>query len=269
MDLREQLLAVLAVQLLGVGSALATPRCRPIAGVDALFAPGRILLVGEVHGTREMPQLFVDLVCHAAAKGFDVVVGFEQPVSAGEALERYLSSRGARVDRFRIIEPRVKYGDGTASEAMVDAFESLRKLAVETKRLTAFGFAGSPAGNGNVDYAKGIATAHQAAPQAVVVALMGSYHNRLTREADDGGPPTGLLLRERGLDLKSIYIDFTGGTAYLRSDDGAGVRTPTPLQMGGGKAWRVLPTQSPDYDLKISVGWIHPSLPAKEDEAVK
>jgi hypothetical protein len=238
--------------------------CHPIEGVEKLLAPGRIVLVGEVHGTREMPRLFVDLVCHALKKGFDVVVGFEQPPSAGQGIQRYLSSsKESRVDRFRILEPRVPFGDGTASEAMMDAFESLRLLANETKRMSAFGFVGGPESNGNIGYADGIAAAHQAAPRAVVLALMGSYHNRLTREEDDGGAPVGLLLRQRGLDLKSVYVEFSAGSAYLRGVDGPGIHEPTALQLGGGKPWVVLPAPSGAYDVFISVGKIHPSLPAK------
>jgi hypothetical protein len=238
-------------------------RCRPIEGVDKLFAPGRIILAGEVHGTQEMPRLFVDLVCHAAAKGFQVVVGFEQRASAGEAIQRYLSSPGSRLERFKILEPKVHTGDGTSSEAMMDALESLRLLAVETKRISAFGFvAGSREENGNLGYAEAIASAHQAAPRAVVLALMGAYHNRLTREADDDGRPVGLLLRQRGIDLKSIYIEFTSGSAYLRGEHGPGIQEPTALQMGGGKPWVVLPAPNGAYDAIISVGQIHPSLPA-------
>lgn len=152
----------------------------------------------------------------------------------------------------------------------MDAFESLRKLAGGTKRIAAFAFAGgSREANGNLGYADVIASAHQAAPQAVVLALMGSYHNRLTREEDDGGPPVGLLLRERGLDLKSVYIEFSAGSAYMRGVNGPGILEPTALQMGGGKAWVVLPARSGAYDVFISVGTIHPSLPAKKTSTGK
>ena len=67
------------------GTASAAPRCRPIAGVDQLFAPGRIVLVGEVHGTREIPRLFV---CHAAANGYQVAVGIEYRPDEGESSAR-------------------------------------------------------------------------------------------------------------------------------------------------------------------------------------
>jgi hypothetical protein len=69
-----------------------------------------------------------------------VLVGFEYAPSIGAAIERYLSSKGDRTQRVRIVEPNISHGDGSASIAMTDAFEALRRIAKTTGRLHVFGF---------------------------------------------------------------------------------------------------------------------------------
>ena len=39
--------------------------CRPINGVQRAFATSRLVMFGEVHGTREMPTFVGDAACHA------------------------------------------------------------------------------------------------------------------------------------------------------------------------------------------------------------
>jgi hypothetical protein len=243
-------------------ASTAHAKCAPIAGLDGLFAPGRIVVVGEIHGTREMPALFTDLVCHAVARGFDVRVGFEQDAATGAALEKYLVSQGDRAERVRVVATRAQFGDGTASEAMTDAFEAVRKLALASHRIKTFAFAKV---SGNVAYAATIANEHASAPRAVVLALMGNTHAQIKRDATDDEPLTGELLRKRGLDVRAIYLDYTHGTAYgHRASGEIGVYTQSPGN--GAPPFRKLNTIDPPtfvYDMMISVGEIHASPPAR------
>ena len=55
-------------------AAVTTP-CPPIEGLEPLLAPGKILLLGELHGTEESPAFALDVACHAANTGLEVIVG--------------------------------------------------------------------------------------------------------------------------------------------------------------------------------------------------
>lgn len=231
-------------------------RCRRVAGADAIFAPGRVVLVGEVHGTREMPQLFTDLVCRAAQHD-DVLVGFEYEPPIGEAIERYLVSRGDRVERARIVASHITHGDGSASAALVDAFEALRRIAQSTGRVQVFGFRTAV---NDAAYAANIEAAHRAHPHAVLLAYMGNSHAALQRDPDDHSEPAGLLLKARSIDLRSVALDWTGGEAYILGPRGPGVYTDEPDHRAG-RPLTVVPYGSPAYDFAISVGRIHASCP--------
>ena len=44
----------------------AAASCEPIEGIQALLKPGRVLLLGELHGTVESPEFTREVACHAA-----------------------------------------------------------------------------------------------------------------------------------------------------------------------------------------------------------
>jgi hypothetical protein len=220
-----------------------------------------VLLLGELHGTREMPQLFTELVCRATTSGLDVIVGLELQPELGAAAERYASSaHGDLAERVRIIQPRLKYGDGSSSVAVVDAFEALRKLARTTARVHVFGFRTEVK---DARYAAAIEAMHHEHPRAVMLAFMGNGHIGLTQAPEDDEPPVGMLLRAHGLDVRSIYIDWTDGTAYFLGPHGPGIYVQDRAPRKPGQPFVIERSGLPEYDLAISVGRIHASLPVK------
>ena len=67
---------------LTVATALADapdPACAPADGLDPLLAPGRAILLGEIHGTNEAPDFTDTIACHALAAGLEVIVALELP----------------------------------------------------------------------------------------------------------------------------------------------------------------------------------------------
>ena len=108
-----------------------TPPCRPIGGLDKVLEPGKILLLGEMHGTAESPAFVADLACHAAKAGRPVTVALEINRAESPRVEAYLASKGLPEDRAALVQgsfwsnqPR----DGRSSEAMAGLLDSLRKL---------------------------------------------------------------------------------------------------------------------------------------------
>ena len=230
--------------------------CAPIAGLDGLYAKGRIVLIGELHGTREMPALFGDFVCHALERGFTVRVGLEQSPAVGALLVKYLASRGDRAERVQVLAPRAASKDGTTSEAMADLFETLRTLSQATHRLSTFVFATKAADD--AVYADNIAREQD--PQTLTLVLIGNGHSTKKRDAPSDPPPVGEILRARKLDLRTVRLDFTRGTAFTRGLDGPGVH-----DRGAGDGSPPFATLRPakppldDHDLAITVGEIHAS----------
>lgn len=49
------------------------PSCTKIPGSAALLAPGKVVLLGELHGTNESPSFVASLACNAVVAGLDVV----------------------------------------------------------------------------------------------------------------------------------------------------------------------------------------------------
>ena len=69
-------------------------RCGPaIPGLDEGFeralAPGGFLVLGELHGTQEVPRFVGQTLCHAAHAGAPVVLALELPAREQRALDRY------------------------------------------------------------------------------------------------------------------------------------------------------------------------------------
>jgi hypothetical protein len=42
--------------------------CKSVSGLSALLKRGKVLLLGELHGTQEVPAFMADVVCTAAKK---------------------------------------------------------------------------------------------------------------------------------------------------------------------------------------------------------
>lgn len=114
------------------------PRCSPLAGSDLVLAleTKRFIIVGERHGTREIPALFGDLICAALSRG-PVVVGLEIQTDQQESLDRYMASEGDDVARLALLSNmHWRSTDGRASEAMFQLIDNVRRLGTAGKPVT-------------------------------------------------------------------------------------------------------------------------------------
>jgi hypothetical protein len=75
--------------LMAMAAAAAATQCRPVAGTERLWGKPetRWIMIGEMHGTAEMPATFADLVCRAAATGRPVTVALEQTADYPPAID--------------------------------------------------------------------------------------------------------------------------------------------------------------------------------------
>ncbi|MFK3890365.1 hypothetical protein [Sphingomonas sp. NPDC079357] len=107
--------------------------CPPVDGFDKVIAASnaRWIVAGEVHGTNEMPAMFLNLVC-LASRASPVVVAVEQPEQDQPAIDAYLKSDGSKKAEAAFLQATMwRAGqpdsvlDGRSSEAMFRLFQNL------------------------------------------------------------------------------------------------------------------------------------------------
>src|SRR5690348_11451517 len=89
-----QKFALLLAIGLSVGGGTAFSACTPVPGADQIWSNKRVhwVFIGEVHGSNEAPEAFLDLVCDSIARRKMVTVALERPTNEQEALMQVLSA---------------------------------------------------------------------------------------------------------------------------------------------------------------------------------
>lgn len=209
-----------------VASAFAGPAlaqgCQPLPGLASSVALDHtdFLLVGETHGTKELPAAFAGIVCAVLESGRPVVVGIEQPPAHQSALDAYMVSDGGDAARGALIGAPAWSTDPRFSVAMVDLIETIRGWRTAGADVTLVAFdeqAGQPGTNAarEESMARQLTAARDARPGSVAVALTGLGH------ADKGGfvsmsPPIASMIMH-------LPPERTASLAFTRS---------------GGENWR-------------------------------
>lgn len=151
---------------------------------------GRLLIVGELHGTRETPELVARLL-RAIGASRPTSLGLEIPVAEQGALQTYIDSPGGATDKAALLRgPFWRSEDGRSSGAMLQLIDQVRQLRAGGVDVTLFAMepaypsqAEVAAGGGFLVYKEqGIAAAIgqrlARSPTRFVIALMGNYHSR-------------------------------------------------------------------------------------------
>ena len=220
-------------------AAASVPACSRVAGVERLWAnpETRWVMVGEMHGTAEMPAAFGDMVCQAAQQsGRPVSVALEQGAEMQPAIDAFLASDGGPVARTAFLAaPMWKGQDGRASVAMLALYDRLRGMKQAGQIRTVYAFIPvitAQVGNGpyNLLMAEKLKAA-PAGPKGLVMAYMGSVH---AAKSSFGQAPNTFL--PAGADLPpaqtvSIYLYGNGGEAWNCMEDGC---KPYPLPARAG-----------------------------------
>ena len=101
-----RLLRLLAVTPF-IGAAFgADPDCIPQSSVDVTTLEPQVVLVGEAHGTNEIPRFTGSLVCSLLKAGRSVILAVEQDADEQDALNRYMRSDGSAAEKRVLIKSR-------------------------------------------------------------------------------------------------------------------------------------------------------------------
>ena len=114
------------------------PDCTPQLQLDVSKIKQQIVLVGEVHGTKEMPEFTSGLVCSLLKDGRSVILAVERFAEEQEHLQRYIESEGTAADRSALLGVHMwvsRWQDGRSSEAMFALVEDIRKLRKSGQRV--------------------------------------------------------------------------------------------------------------------------------------
>ena len=224
--------------------------CEPITGTEQLWSKPalRFVVVGEMHGTKETPAIFKDLVCSARELKRPIIVGIE------------LKEQGA-VDRFMASgdhDLAANGADGRTSQAMLALLEDLRalKLGGVVSRVVAFSATrrGETAAKGEERMASALLAAARRRPKALVIALTGNVHACKKTIAEVGSYPLMASFLPNA-ETVSLFATDRGGEAWNCQDDGC---RPHSLSSSGGfqREIRLSPGASPlpGYDGVLSTG---------------
>jgi hypothetical protein len=230
-----------------------------MSGVDPLddlvALPGPLLL-GEMHGTAEIPALVRSLVDRAVAAGRRVRVGLELPPSAlGPASTGWW--RTAR--------------DGRGSRAMADLVRHVEQLSTEHDVACLAldtEFTVIPAARTrDEEMAAALVAATRRWPDAFVVALVGNVHSRVDdADCPIDGPPMAMVAAAELPTLRSLLVVPDGGFGWGITDPER-PGGPYPVRPGDpdhrpGVRWWPAPVEH--HEGHWCIGPVTPSPPAAD-----
>jgi len=255
--IRKAALAATLISTIAAGQDSAPPAVEQGSGL--VPAPsGQVLVLGELHGTREIPAYFLALV-RRAARGRGVVVGLELPAEAGQLR---CAARGRAALPAYWARPSQ---DGRTSRAMRDLICALRARSLA--RRVRIVFLDDPGRRQGFDApaAERFSAAFTGRP-AVGLILTGSYHARNV----DGA--LAFHLRRLGLSVRTVMTSAPAGEAwYCGADRSCGVQQARvnfcsePGQAAGRTPWTAIPDRRFVWDLCLSFPRLSASPPAARE----
>jgi len=253
------------------GSPRATAHAPVLVLPPGVIAPGGTLLLGDLHGTREIPA-FVGQVVAALVATQPVVLGLEILRDQVPSLDTYLASDGGPAARAAALRDpwwQAEYQDGRRSLAMLDLLDTVRRLRAGGARVDIVCFdanATGPDGAAGRDaaMAANLIAARSARPDATLVAYAGNAHTR--RSAMPKRPDyqwMAMLLAKAGISFVTINAHYTEGSAWICQGGGASGCGPTMLGgSGDANGVHLEPGTEGAYDGWFGVGAITASPPA-------
>lgn len=211
-------------------AAILSKACPAIPGAEELWKKPQIrwIMVGEIHGTREMPTTFGDLVCAAAETKRPVAVALELPQEDQARIDAFLASDGSSNAHQALQASGLwtdKFQDGRGSEAMATLLDRLRQMKRDGRIVGVTVF--QPTGGSRDQTAYNAAMADRlkaiAMPQnGLILTLVGNIHamkTTLRRPTMSIVPAAADLPADRTISLNMIG---NGGTAWDCERDGCG-----------------------------------------------
>jgi hypothetical protein len=250
----------------------------PILGLGKQVKKGGVLLLGEMHGTQEVPRFVAQAACQTMVEGVPVTVGLELPLENQTRIDTFLESAGTEDDWLKLMEApfwRSPYPDGRGSEAMANLLEQMRQLRSRGLDLEVFVFDHPKAQGQAREEAMAATVKHQvrSSPKRFHLVLSGNIHARKEQGLpwDKKFKPMGMLLKKELDDVVALDMAYNSGSAWICAVDkqGAKDRLDCGVRAAKGKdngdrffvhKWDG--TNDDGYDGVFYVGPVNASAPA-------
>jgi hypothetical protein len=243
-----------------------------IKGSDEILKTGATLLVGEIHGTWEIPMAVASLVRQALATGNEVILCVEIPTTEQESIDRFLISDGEDRAIDDLLDTPFWVGqDGRASVGMFAMLELVRRLRSSGHEVHVhaidFDWARQPA-DASAYYrdqtmAENLLQVRKNFPEAILITLAGNVHTRIAKGApwDDQYAPMGWFVSQSLPDVVSFDIQISGGHAWVMTEQGEGERAMSGKDQGDDPFFLIDHTRETGYDGVFYIGRISAAKP--------
>ena len=220
----------------------------------------RFVLFGEMHGTKEEPQIFGDVVEAMTRQHRPVVAALELEPGT---LDSWLASDGGTKARQKLMaQDDFNSGDGRGSRAMFALIYRLKTLSQNNKNLNVAVI--KPAQAGGTSYEKTMAANIQAAGKggALVLVLVGNAHNmRVPLPSEPGYPGYDpMAMHMPATETLSIGFVTAGGDAW-NCQATCGIHPLRADPVPPGQQLIVLKQPHQPYDVLLPVGKVSASPP--------
>jgi hypothetical protein len=199
----------------------------PILGLGKVARPGNVVMLGELHGTQQVPHFVAQSACQAAVEGVPVTVGLEVPDVNQERLQTFLASAGKEEDWAKLMESpfwRSPYPDGRNSEAVAYLIEALRKLHSQGLDVEIFAYDHPPLeGDAREEaMAKTVLEVAGRSKKRAVLVVSGNLHPRQVKGLpwNPDYRPMGLRVADQLPHVYSLDIAYKSGTAWICAVNG-------------------------------------------------
>ena len=268
------------IEMLAVAALLSIQtECAAPAGADALLErPERVLVVGDWHGTVEIPAAFLGIVCEAANQG-PVTVALEMPETERTLFRNALAAPTEEAARETFLygdfgNPRST--DGRNSVAMLDMMVGFWRLKAAGRDLAVHPFMsvdsvirGRDQAWWELEMAYGMSRALADRPDARVVVFVGDLHARkkgYERFPDVGLPAAGHL---HASDTFTLHTAVQGGESWS-CEATCGRRVNRGRHDAAPEVRGIIlgPVQDGAYDGLLAVGPTTASPPAAQSAVI-
>ncbi|WP_457322997.1 hypothetical protein [Roseateles sp. P5_E11] len=262
---RQTLLVLLSAAAF-TGIAHGAP-CKTTVDIPQRLRDSSLLLLGELHGTRQIPDFVSAYVCNLAAQARSVALALEWPEENQAAIDAFLDSDGRGGARKALLGSRdwskpAHEQDGRTSMAMLVLLDEVRQhnKATPTRKITVRAIDGD-----DLTMSRNVRALTATGLFSHVVVLTGDLHTSLVKGNmfDPAMEPMGFLLRD--LHPISLVAEYDQGTAWncAASQCEPHVVLSMPTQRGARYSISLRPPKDRlGYDGSFYVGRIDASPPA-------
>jgi len=180
----------------------------------------RFMMIGELHGTNETPELIAAMLKSRVSKE-RVLLGLEIPRDEQERIDTYLQSGGSSTSRQAMLQGAHWRGqDGRSSLAMIGLLEQLRRLRNSGYKVDVVCFDGSAddfkqaSTNRDAVMATNLRAAMKRRPADRTLTLTGNIHNQLVQRPPGSPLDNSMAWNLRDLGPETINISALRGSAW-------------------------------------------------------